>query len=564
MKSLSILICFLFFTAHLFSQTDIEPSYLIDKKYLKKEKGKYGLYNKAENKWIIEPLYDKITSISFTPKQYDFEMGDGGKTVYFNLMFYKLWKGNTFDLLYVSDDKKNIYNKNFELWVNDVTEIIFPAFKPAAASLYNTKDLVNFIYYKKNGKWGWFANEFFIAENILHAPVFDKPPVARLVCENDFHDYFNNYVIETDTAGLTALYTLKNNLLVPPGKYKNIIIKASDYIITENENGLKGYNRVAPQFKSVERTVFKSYVTITHFLVTMPDNTRRVLKEDGKILSDEEVLQESKINKEIAAFANYLSTTKTIAGSIIFSVKPDHSGVITNMYGKEVNIPFEFGEYITDRRTYSFKINGQWEAYYEMDNKVTKYNYALHSDEQSYSWPMLAVWPDDNTVLPIVLATKNDQLIMINCLTDKRKELPLTLTNDGVFYENKFYKFYLFRQYDEIQFTRTDTTICSHCTKGYNTEEKEVITKAHKEYETVKVTGYKNETESTWNPTTNSYQYVTTPKQVSSYEQIAIEVPEKREIETISVRCKHCDGKYLKVNTHTLVWNGKEFELRTE
>jgi hypothetical protein len=59
MKSLSILIVtFLFLSSNLFSQTDVEPTYLTEKKYLKKEKGKYGLYDKADNKWIVEPLYD--------------------------------------------------------------------------------------------------------------------------------------------------------------------------------------------------------------------------------------------------------------------------------------------------------------------------------------------------------------------------------------------------------------------------------------------------------------------------------------------------------------------------
>jgi hypothetical protein len=493
-------------------------------------------------------------------------MGDGGKTVYFNLMFYKLWKGNTFDLLCVSDDKKDIYKKNFEMWVNDVSEVVFPAFKPTPGSLYNTKDLVNFIYYKKNGKWGWFVNEYYFGENILHAPVFNNIPVARYSYFNSFHEYFHDYIVATDSAGITALYTLRNNQLILPGNYKNIVINDQDFIITENENGLKGYNRIPPQFKSVERTIFKSYVNITHFLVTLPDNTRRVMKEDGKILSDQEILQESKINKEIASFANFLSITKTVAGNIEITIKPDNSGVITKMDGKEVNIPFEFGEYITDRKTFSVKINGQWESYYEMNNEAVKYNYTLHSDEESFTWPRLAIWPDDNTEVPVVLATKNNKLIMVNCITDKRKEVPITFSNTkkGINYNGELYEWSSFYQYDYIVFKRTDTIICPHCTKGYISEEKEVITKAHKEYETVKVTGYKNETESVWNPKTNSYQYVTTPKQVSSYEQVAKEVPEKREIEIVSVRCKHCDGKYLKVNTQTLIWNGKEFELRKE
>ncbi|MGE3824752.1 MAG: hypothetical protein AB7G44_11035, partial [Bacteroidia bacterium] len=268
------------FTINLFSQTDVEPTYLSEKKYLKKQKGKYGLYDKAEKKWITEPVYDKITSVAFSPKLYDYEMGDGSRTVYYNLMFYKLWKGDIFDLLYVSDDKKNIYKKNFELWVTDISEVVFPAFKPAAGSPYISKDFVNFIYYKKNGKWGWFVNEYYYGENILHAPVFDNIPVARYSYFNSFHEYFHDYIVATDSAGITALYTLRNNQLILPGNYKNIVINDQGFIITENENGLKGYNRVAPQFKSVERTVFKSYVDRVHFLVILPDNTRRVMQED--------------------------------------------------------------------------------------------------------------------------------------------------------------------------------------------------------------------------------------------------------------------------------------------
>jgi hypothetical protein len=273
MKNKLLLLITLFsFAICLFSQTESEPIRI--EKYIKKEKGKYGLWNKDEKKWIISPNYIKITGIVFKINTY--RNVDG--------VFFKLINNNnTYDLLRVNSVN---FKNEFEIWIKNISEIKLPELKDD----FSSRDWLNFIYYKQEGKWGWFAKKVSVLRwhnfseetNILYPANFDNPPLLTKYGNRHFYDIsFNNHILKVDSANLTGLYSLDGTMLVKPGKYSNfelpesIDYKEEIYIVLEGENQLKGYSIngvvVSPAYTSIKKVRSQILFNLDYYDCILPN-----------------------------------------------------------------------------------------------------------------------------------------------------------------------------------------------------------------------------------------------------------------------------------------------------
>lgn len=237
------------------AQMDTEPERI--KKYMKKEDGKIGLWDKTNKKWLVEPEYFKITGVLLSSKNYDVQ----------NKIFFKLWKGNTFDLLRVTVNTSN-YSDEFEIWVKDITD-----FKTSNLYFDNASaDWYNFVFFRKKGKWGWFVNKvevlqngrFSKEENVLVEPGLDTTPLVSTYASKQFYTISpNNYVLLVNSGKLTGLYSLAGKLLMPPGPYTGFKLPESIdygkelYVESIGPDNLIGYAlngvSVPPQYTAIKK-----------------------------------------------------------------------------------------------------------------------------------------------------------------------------------------------------------------------------------------------------------------------------------------------------------------------
>jgi hypothetical protein len=265
-----ILVSFLLIAGNLSAQTDVEPKRI--KESIKKEKGKYGIWNKTEKKWEVPAEYLKITGVAFSDKEY--EVG--------NRTFFKLWKENTFDLLRVTEKNyKNVY----DIWLKDITAFQLPDKKFE----YTSNDWYNFIFYKQNEKWGWFVkrvqvlrrNNFQIEENFKYVAKFDSPPVVTSYGNGYFYSISeNNHILQVSAANLTGLYSLAGFELIPPGPYTGFVVpehldfSKEIFIITEGGNQLKGYSLngaiVPPAYTTIKKTKSDVLANYEYYDCTLP------------------------------------------------------------------------------------------------------------------------------------------------------------------------------------------------------------------------------------------------------------------------------------------------------
>lgn len=548
MNKFFFLLFSLFFMLNSFAyaQKDTEPARIDN--LIKKQKGKYGLWSKELKKWYIEPEYSKITGIAFTDKAYETE----------NRTFFKLWRENTFDLLQVTSNTKT-YMDDYKIWIKDISGVLFPAYNAPAGAVYDHKDFTNFIYYNKNGKWGWYANKFFSRENITMPPGFDNPPVAKYAFKISFHEDYNNYILETDSAGFKGLYTLLGNQLLKPAQNLNYQVQSPDYIITKDEKGLLGFNMVPPQYARIDRIQSTYYTNHWLYLFTLPDGTKGV-RTDESVLTNEDILKEAKVNKAFFEYARLSASAKTVLGNMLIELKEDNTGTIKKIGDSVVNIGFSSYVNKESYKTYTFEINGNWIYYFELEGKAVKFNYRLAPGEYEFSFDASLPekpWPGDKKPVPVMLAMKGDKWLMINCLNNKRREIPITLTpKHGVIKDGKEYRYCGFYDYDNIRFCREDTILCPKCTKGYTEEKVTVHTKESVSYKSVPVTKYKESGENVWDPNRNTYVWKTTKKRVTEYEDVKEVTPASSKEEIRGVRCKSCLGKYKQSVSSRLRWNG--------
>lgn len=296
MKKIILFFCLLVFSLTVYSQKDSEPDRI--KKYIKKEKGKLGLWDKTEKTWLIQPQYTKITGVAFTTNDWDME----------NRILFKLWKENEFDLLRVTE--KN-YKDEFEIWLRDISDIK----KPDIEFKYSTKDWYNFIFYKKNSKWGWFSKKLEVLrggyykneENILFPPSFDTPPaVTDFAIKTFYESSFNNYILQTDSVGNIGLHSLAGFTLVKPGPYKgfkepeSIDYAKEIFIITENTNGLIGYVlngvSVTPAYTSIKKE--KNHLLNLEYYVCSLPNGREDLRNKTTLFTKEDILAMENAEKQ--------------------------------------------------------------------------------------------------------------------------------------------------------------------------------------------------------------------------------------------------------------------------
>lgn len=289
MKHTLTLVCTLLVLAMgAMAQTDNEPERI--KKYFKKEKGKYGLWDKTQKKWHVTPEYDKITGIALSTKNYDVQ----------NRIFFKLWKGQTFDLVRLTVNTSN-YSDEFEIWVRDVDEIR-PSnmyFESSSANWYN------FVFFRQGSKWGWFSDKLDVLrngryakeENVLFNPRFTTVPIVTTYCSKQFYSISpNNYIIQAGDAQNTGLYSLAGYEVVEPGPYKGFQMPESiDYgkdifITTESKDGLYGYclngKTVPAAYKEIRKE--RNYVlNLDYYDCVFPDGAHELRKGTEPIAKSE-------------------------------------------------------------------------------------------------------------------------------------------------------------------------------------------------------------------------------------------------------------------------------------
>lgn len=290
MKKIFLIFCTLMLLSLAgYSQTDTEPKRI--KKYIKKEKGKYGLYDNGEKQWLIPPEYDKITGIAFSEEDYEIE----------NNIFYKLWKGNTFDLLRKTENI-NTFKYEFEIWVRDITAIQRPDIKAIREEKYSSKDYYNFMFYEKNGKWGWFVKELSYSKNILQDAIFTQVPTITNLGQV-YEGAYNNYVLQVSVENNIGLHTLASYPLVKPGPYKGFksletfnfwhnIYKKDTVVTIVGENNLLGYAlngvSVDPAYTSFNRKR-SPLLNLEYFVCTLPNGAEEL--RNGTVLFTKEELQ---------------------------------------------------------------------------------------------------------------------------------------------------------------------------------------------------------------------------------------------------------------------------------
>lgn len=333
-KIISVCCAFLIFGLSAYALTDVKPERI--KKYIKKEKGLYGLWDADNKKWFFEPAYSKITGIAITEKEWDME----------NRIFFKLWKGETFDLLRVTEKD---YKDVFEIWIRDVSEIR----KPDLEFKYSEKDWFNFIYYQKQGKWGWFAdkvevleNGFFRdKENVVIDAKFDSPPIVTSFGKSQFYTTaYNNYILQVDSLANVGLYSLAGYSLVKPGPFSNFKLPESvDYkkeifISFESVDGKFGYSlngrTVGPLYSAIPQRKTKYYYVAPYELYecVLPSGEREwrkgadlLSKEQIKVMDAEEDLQAlaAKEKEKLQKDKKTTTTANTVATSAVTNAKTD-------------------------------------------------------------------------------------------------------------------------------------------------------------------------------------------------------------------------------------------------
>lgn len=290
-------------------QTETKPERLKD--YLKKEKGKYGVWSTHNKNWEIAPEYDKITGVAFTPKEYDQE----------NHVCYKFWKEGTFDLVRRAESKKDRYLMTHTIVIKDINDFTLP---------FITVDC-NYIYYKKNGRWGWAAAEitklesgFYNShENIVVDPVSDNPPVLLKAYKPESSSLHEDPVLIIDSAGLKGLYTFSGTRLVSPGPFKNFK-EGSYFYITEGNNGLLGYSingkNVEPLYKDFATKTYGSDKMKKEYVVCyLPDGSFD-LRDGTKLLSTAERAELEKIENRKKEEADLINKGLVQLTTSLFSI----------------------------------------------------------------------------------------------------------------------------------------------------------------------------------------------------------------------------------------------------
>lgn len=326
-KKISVLFVMLSIICPLYAQKDMKPDNII-KEYIKKEHKKYGFWDFKNEKWEIQPEYDNITAASFTDKSYDRE----------NHVYYKLWKGNTFDLMKSGYDKKDRYLTRHTIMVKDIEAFTWPEFG-------------NFTGYLKNGKWGWILNAETeicrFCENYVVNPLSQNPPV-----------YLPPSYMIIDSANFKGLYTYSGLEVIKPGPYKSFQLLKGGYLLIEGINGLKGLASVSfgggsydsqsgtaintvssevinPMYVSISTKTFQSNDKKEFFNCLKPDNNYDLRegthllteKETAGIMNTETDLM-AKQKRNIQELNQWLRDLKFVLENNLISIKNSHGEVL--------------------------------------------------------------------------------------------------------------------------------------------------------------------------------------------------------------------------------------------
>lgn len=256
----TLLLPLFFFMHHVaFAQKDIALDYIKDN--LKKEKGKYGVYNKTTKKWDIEAEYDKATGVEFSNEKV-------------NHLFFKFWIGNKFDLGIRIDPYKN-FGQAYKIIIKDITDV---------AVLEPFDDYYYSLSFKRDGKWGCLLSPYKeVSAN------YDNPPTK-------IRNQYNEYLI-VDSAGLKGLYSYIDRMVIPPGNYEGFEL-GSQFITITGKNGLKGYSlysekgTVEPSYVSLKDTVIRIDKKESHFIACLLQNGDYEFRQGTKLI-DKAVLEKS-------------------------------------------------------------------------------------------------------------------------------------------------------------------------------------------------------------------------------------------------------------------------------
>ena len=282
MKQIFTMLMLLQFFSNTNAQSDSEPTKIKD--FIKKDKGKYGIWIKDNKEFVIAPEYDKITGVSFTKNATD----------EINHCFYKCRKGETFDLLFYNEKKKS--PTNFYIIVKNINEFSIPPF------LVETN---KYGFYRKADKWGWFltADELkkdgkkVLVENHLQPATFDSEPQILPSHADDFSKVYDKFLVNADSAGMIGLYTLTGQPLIKHGpffRFKCVENKGINYIEITGQNKMKGYainnQIVPPQYEFFVLETMNLFPAGSKVLFQCYTPSREVELRDGvKLLSKEEV-----------------------------------------------------------------------------------------------------------------------------------------------------------------------------------------------------------------------------------------------------------------------------------
>ena len=229
---------------------------------IKKENGKVGLWSKSSKKWMILPEYDEILPVV---------LSEGNRSVQ-NFYFNKFVRKGSFDVVQKIPRKTDAYSGRFD-YMEYQYEVV----------LREVEDFVpvnNYVFYKKNGKWGWLSRSFNSqkkefdeksSEVYLQAPVFDDIPLFTNIASTyyarghtpDFllsHYKINVFMLMADSAGNTGLYDCLGKTIIPPGEYSGFS-RINGLVVVEGKNGLIGYVHgdriIDPKYNHISKQQFK-------------------------------------------------------------------------------------------------------------------------------------------------------------------------------------------------------------------------------------------------------------------------------------------------------------------
>ncbi len=560
MKTIFLIIAIALAATAAQAQTDGEPASDI-KMSLKKKKGKIGLLKGYNDMiWWIEPEYDKVTGMYFSPNS--------------ELIYSKFWKGNTFDI--VKWDKEYYKKDNkpqFVVLAKNVTEIIaFPE---------NSRNI--FFAYKSGDKWGcsFYGSLYGTFYDTDIPPVYSAPPV-RLFWDKEYRASF--YLI-VQSGNLSGLLTMSGKAIIEPGEYsdfklegqkseRNLYGTTPDYKFIEitGKNKLKGYAipgsilpPVLPQYVSIE-VVTKGY---NYFICTLPDGKTDIRKNED-IMTEKEIaglaaqIPELLNTPRLGDIARAYTFKDTILGNMFIERKTDKTGKIVSIGDKIVNIKFSnYGKVDYNANVYSFDIDGRKVLYYKSKNGVVKCNYRAPENKKLEEEIIMSntPWKGTEAPFPVIFVDSANSLLAINAATNERMVLHNNVRFDNslkkstITHEGIKYTLYKFSDHTDITCFGHRQYNCSKCgTAGYVYSEGKVYTPGETTYKTEDITIIKTSTDHFDNRKTTQSTTTTVKTKVEgkgSYEN-----------RTSKVTCDVCNGKGgTNIDTY-LKWDGKSWSVR--